>query len=49
MKMITVKEVSELCEHVLLNDSICPDDFRDPHMRFTSQDGHGSLGVVLRG
>ncbi|MBK6839155.1 MAG: glycosyltransferase family 9 protein [Bacteroidetes bacterium] len=49
MKMISVKEVSELCEHVLLNDSISPDDFRDPHMRFTSQDGHGSLGVVLRG
>lgn len=48
MKLITVKEVAELCEKVLTNDSITPDSFLDSGIRFTKENGHGSLGIVQR-
>lgn len=48
MKLITVKEVAELCERVLSNESIIPDSFENSGMHFTKGNEYTSLGIVQR-
>lgn len=48
MKLITVKEVAELCEKVLGNESIIPDSFENSGMHFTKGNEYTSLGIVQR-
>ncbi|MBL0065242.1 MAG: glycosyltransferase family 9 protein [Bacteroidetes bacterium] len=48
MKLITVKEVAELCEKVLGNESIVPDSLENSGMHFTKGNEYTSLGIVQR-